>query len=94
MSEPEDDVMARLAGLGRSTRALRPSAGFQQRVMLAAAAERRRNGSRALLRTARPFLPLAALVAALGLIWASMTERSANAAVAVSDPPMTTELYW
>lgn len=83
-----------MAALGRATRSLQPSAGFQQRVMLAIEAEQSRTSSRELFHAARRFLPVAALVAALGVMWATLSERSANAAVAVADPASTTELYW
>ena len=83
MTDPED-FDQRLARLARSTEALRPSAGFSARVMSAVATQ----ASPGLLESAwfssRRLLPIAAIAAALAVVWAVQAERSVDDELATS----------
>ena len=79
-----EDIDQRLARLGRKTEALRPSAGFSARVMSAVAAE----GTPSFLENAwfssRRLLPVAAIAAALAVVWAAQVDRSVDDELATS----------
>jgi hypothetical protein len=83
MSPREEDVDMRLARLARETDALGPSAGFNARVM--AAIEREEPaGFDALWASSRRLLPIAALAAAVAVVWAVENRGTVDDALAVS----------
>ena len=70
MSSREEDTDARLARLATATSALRPRAGFSARVMVAIGREQPSGFIDALWTSSRRFLPIAALAAAVSVVWA------------------------
>jgi hypothetical protein len=79
-----EDFDQRLARLGQSTEALRPSAGFSARVMAAVAAEAAPSILESTWFSARRLLPIAAIAAALAVVWAAQVERSVDDELATS----------
>lgn len=88
----QDDIDRELSELGTRTAALRPRAGFNQRVLSAIHADRSQLYDRELLRSARFSLPVAAFAAIIAMVWAVSNELSTNQALAVSPDPV--ELAW
>ncbi len=82
----------RFAELSARTRALAPSPGFHARVMAALATDASALLRAEIVRSARRFVPLAALVAVVSLGWAAQIERVSSAAIAVAED--TQELAW
>jgi hypothetical protein len=83
----QEDTDARLARLRRETDPIRPRGDFAARVAGAIARESAYGGRRAdwngdLLRSARRLVPVAAVVAALGVVWAAQSERAWDKALA------------
>ncbi len=88
MSDRPQDIDARLERLRTATEPVRPRADFAARVAGAVA----RDGTLAsrdwtfdLSRAARRLLPVAAMAAALGLVWAVQSARSADEALTASN---------
>jgi hypothetical protein len=85
MSERHEEVDARLERLKRATDSIRPRADFAARVATQLAREKvRETSSRGwatdLGKPARRFVPVAAIAAAVGLLWAAQSERSSRSA--------------
>jgi hypothetical protein len=82
-----EDIDQRLARLGLRTEAVRPSAGFSARVMQSVVAEAA-EAAPGLLESAwfssRRLLPVAAIAAALAVVWAVQVERSVDDELATS----------
>lgn len=74
----QEDIEQRLARLSGATDALRPSAGFSSRVMLAIEAEAAPNFLEATWLSARRLLPVAAMAAALAVVWAVQVDGSVD----------------
>ncbi len=83
MSEPED-LEQRLARLSASTSALKPSAGFSARVMLAIDAEAGPSFFASTWLSARRLLPVAALAAAMAVVWAVQVDGVVDDELATS----------
>lgn len=79
-----EDIDQRLARLGRGTEALRPSAGFSARVMQAISAEAAPSFLESAWFSSRRLLPVAAIAAALAVVWAVQAERSVDDELATS----------
>jgi hypothetical protein len=88
----EEDDGARLERLGRATDAVRPSAGFNRRVMAAIEAEQPAFWLADLPRLARRFVPVAALAAACAVVWAVQSDSALEDAMATSADAV--ELEW
>lgn len=89
---PEDDLDRRLAGLARATEPVRARPDFAGRVLAAVAQERKPDFLGEVVRSARRVVWIAAVAAVTAVGWATLTEQSATAAVAVADD--TAELDW
>jgi hypothetical protein len=80
----QEDFEQRLARLSGATNALRPSAGFSARVMLAID----RDASPSFLETtwfsARRLLPVAAIAAAMAVVWAVQVDGTVDDELATS----------
>ena len=83
MSEQED-IEQRLSRLAGVTEALRPSAGFSARVMAAIDAETAPNFLEAAWLSARRLVPVAAIAAALAVVWAVQVDGSVDDELATS----------
>ena len=79
-----ENIDQRLARLGRSTEALRPSAAFSARVMAAIAAETAPSFLESAWFSSRRLVPVAAIAAALAVVWAVHVERSVDDELATS----------
>jgi hypothetical protein len=79
-----EDIDQRLARLGRATQALRPSAGFSARVMQSIAAEATPSLLESAWFSSRRLLPVAAIAAALAVVWAVQVDRSVDDELATS----------
>jgi hypothetical protein len=84
MSPREEDVEARLARLSRETEALGPSPGFNARVMAAIDREEPAGFVDALWASSRRLLPIAALAAAVAVVWAVQSHGTADDALAIT----------
>ena len=73
-----EDMDQRLLRLARSTDALRPSAGFSAHVMSRITAEAAPGLLESAWFSARRLVPVAALAAALAVVWAVQAERSVD----------------
>jgi hypothetical protein len=83
VTDPED-IDQRLARLARGTEAVRPSAGFSARVMLAVNAEAAPNFLESAWFSSRRLLPIAAIAAAIAVVWAVQVDRSVDDELATS----------
>jgi hypothetical protein len=90
VSEPQDNVDARLKELGTATDTIRARAGFADLVMNSI--QREPIWPSELLRSARRLLPVAALAAVLSLVWSKVSTDSANEVLAASDEIV--EIEW
>ncbi len=79
-----EDIDQRLLRLGRSSEALRPSAGFSARVMQAISAEAVPSFLENAWFSSRRLLPVAAIAAALAVVWAVQVDRSVDDELATS----------
>lgn len=90
MNEPDDRVERKLLELAERTEALVPSAGFVSRVMQRLEVE---SGWRLeVLRSARGLIPIATLLAVIGIVWALSSAAGSDAQLAGAD--IGTELEW
>lgn len=80
----QEDIEQRLARLAGATDALRPSAGFSARVMLAVDAEATPSFLEAAWSSARRMVPVAAIAAALAVVWAVQVDNSVDDELATS----------
>jgi hypothetical protein len=80
----QEDIEQRLARLAGATDALRPSAGFSARVMLALDAEAAPSFLEAAWFSARRLVPVAAVAAALAVVWAVQVDNSVDDEIATS----------
>jgi len=99
MSDHDHDSHARLERLRLATGGVRPRADFAARVAAAVERDRAAMGASAdgyfdLGRPARRFLPVAALAAALGLVWAARAERTWNDASTASRTSTELDTEW
>jgi hypothetical protein len=79
-----EDIDQRLARLARSTEALRPSVGFSARVLQAIDAEAAPSLLESAWFSGRRLLPVAAIAAALAVVWAVQVDRSVDDELATS----------
>jgi hypothetical protein len=84
MSPREEDLEARLARLARETEALGPKPGFSAKVMAAIDREEPGGFVDALWASSRRLLPIAALAAAVAVVWAVENRGTFDDALAVS----------
>jgi TRAP-type uncharacterized transport system fused permease subunit len=84
MSSREEDVHARFARLANATEGLRPRAGFSARVMAAIEREQPLGFIDALWASSRKFLPIAALAAAVSVVWAVESMTTVDDALAAT----------
>lgn len=87
-----DDIDIELARMGKATAGILPRADFSERVMQAIEAERRPLWHRAMGRAGQRLLPVAALAAAIAVVWAAHYESALEDLLATSYE--TTELEW
>jgi len=92
VNESEEDIEKRLSRIARATEPIRASAGFSERVMLAVQAEEGTGWLEQVLGASRRLLPVAALAAALGILWDVQAEQSDDGSWAVSDAGIELEL--
>ena len=83
MTDP-NDLEQRLSRLSNATSALRPSAGFSARVMLAIDAQAAPSFLETTWFSARRLVPVAALAAAVTLVWAVQVDSTVDDALATS----------
>ena len=83
MSEQED-IEQRLSRLAGASDALRPSAGFSARVMLAIDGRAAPSFFEATWFSARRLLPAAAIAAAMAVVWAVQVDGSVDDELATS----------
>lgn len=88
----DDDLDALLARIGQETSNIAPRADFTERVMWAIEAEAQPSWLRAMGRAGQRLLPIAALAAAIALIWAAEGESALDEVLAASYDA--TELEW
>jgi hypothetical protein len=91
------EIDERLAKLGKATQGIRPRAGFTAKVMSAAlaqpaAAPRGADWWSDVPRVARRLLPVAAIAAAVGIVWA--VRATSDVDTALADSYDTMELEW
>lgn len=86
-----DDIDERLARLAEATRDIAPRPDFTARVMRAIEAEREPVFVGLLARAGRRFVPVAAIAAAVAVMWAAETDDSFDEAIATYDA---TEWPW
>ncbi len=84
MTHPEEDLDARLERLAHATEAIRPSRGFTSRVMGAVGSPSPSGWLEGLRASSFRLLPMAALAAALAVVWAARSQASVDDALAVS----------
>ena len=87
----QEDIDQRLSRLSGATDALRPSAGFSARVMLAIGAEAAPSFFETTWFSARRLLPVAAIAAALAVVWAVQVDSTVDDALATSYASMDLE---
>jgi hypothetical protein len=87
----QNEIEQRLLRLSQQTGALRPSAGFSARVMFAIEREARPNFFESTWSSALRLLPVAAVAAAMALIWAVQVDGSVDDALATSYAAMDLE---
>ena len=80
----QEDIEQRLARLSGATERLRPSAGFSARVMLAIDTESAPSFLEAAWFSARRLVPVAAIAAALAVVWAVQVDNSVDDELATS----------
>ena len=80
----QEDIDLRLARLSGATDALRPSHGFSARVMLAIDAESAPNFFETAWFSARRLVPIAAIAAALAVVWAVQVDGTVDDELATS----------
>jgi len=80
----QEDTEQRLARLAGATDALRPSVGFSARVMLAIDGEAAPSFLEAAWFSARRLVPVAAIAAALAVVWAVQVDNSVDDELATS----------
>jgi len=80
----QEDIEQRLARLSATTDALRPSAGFSARVMLAIEHEAAPSFLETTWFSARRLLPVAAIAAAMAVLWAVQVDGSVDDELATS----------
>jgi hypothetical protein len=80
----QEDIEQRLARLTGATDGLRPSAGFSARVMLAIDREAAPSFLEAAWFSARRLVPVAAIAAALAVVWAVQVDNSVDDELATS----------
>lgn len=80
----QEDIEQRLSRLAGATEGLRPSAGFSARVMLSIEAEAAPTFLEATWFSARRLVPVAAIAAALAVVWAVQVDGSVDDALASS----------
>jgi hypothetical protein len=83
MDNPKDDIAERLERLARATDQIRPSRGFEARVLVALRAERDGDFRRVFVRAARPVLAAAAVAATLVIGIAAERSREVDKSMAV-----------
>ncbi len=96
MTDPRD-IDERLAKLGKATQGVRPRPGFTAKVMSAAlaqapAAARTPDWWSDVPRVARRLIPVAAIAAAVGVVWA--VRATSDVDTALADTYDTVELEW
>lgn len=95
MTDPRE-IDERLAKLGKATEGVRPRAGFTAKVMSAALAQPRAatpaDWWSDVPRVARRLLPVAAIAAAVGIVWA--VRATSDVDTALADTYDTMELEW
>ena len=95
MTDPRD-IDERLERLGRATQGVRPRPGFTAKVMSAALAQapaaRTSDWWSDVPRVARRLLPVAAIAAAVGVVWA--VRATSDVDTALADTYDTVELEW
>ena len=79
-----EDIDQKLARLARGTEAIRPSAGFSARVLQSIAAEAAPSLLESAWLSSRRLLPVAAIAAALAVVWAVQVDRSVDDELATS----------
>ena len=99
MIDHDESSDARLERLRLATDAARPRADFGARVAAAVERDAAATGASAdwffdLWRPARRLLPVAALAAALGIVWAARTERAWNDASTASRNSTELDAEW
>jgi len=87
----QENIEQRLARLSGSTDALRPSAGFAERVMLAIGAEAAPSFFESTWFSARRLLPVAAIAAAMAVVWAVQVDGTVDDELATSYASMELE---
>jgi len=80
----QEDIEQRLARLSTETTALRPSAGFSARVMLAIQAQTQPSFLETTWFSARRLVPIAAMAAALAVVWAVQVDGTVDDELAAS----------
>ena len=80
----QEDIDQRLARLSGATAGLRPSAGFSSRVMLAIDAQAAPSIFEAVWFSARRLVPVAAIAAALAVVWAVQVDGTVEDELATS----------
>ena len=84
MSSREEDLDARLARLASATAVIAPRAGFNAKVMAAIDREEPAGIFDALWASSRRLLPIAALAAAVAVVWAVENSGTVDDALAAS----------
>ncbi|MEO6599553.1 MAG: hypothetical protein ABIQ16_06745 [Polyangiaceae bacterium] len=74
----QEDIDQRLARLSGATEGMRPSAGFSARVMLAIDAQAVPSFFQAAWFSARRLVPIAAVAAALAVVWAVQVDGTVD----------------
>jgi hypothetical protein len=87
----QEDLEQRLARISGATDALRPSAGFSARVMLAIEQESAPSFLEATWFSARRLLPVAAIAAAMAVVWAVQVDATVDDELATSYAAMELE---
>ena len=87
----QEDIEQRLARLSGATHALRPSAGFSARVMLAIEHEAAPSFLESTWFSARRLLPVAAIATAMAVLWAVQVDGSVDDELAASYASMELE---
>ncbi|MET0795458.1 MAG: hypothetical protein ABW061_28325 [Polyangiaceae bacterium] len=80
----QEDIEQRLARLSGTTAGLRPSAGFSARVMLAIDAQSAPSFFAAAWFSTRRLVPVAAIAAALAVVWAVQVDSTVDDELATS----------
>jgi hypothetical protein len=84
VTDLEQNTDERFARIERATAAIRPSPGFAARVMRKIGAERELGWLDATWLSSRRLLPIAALAAALAVVWAVQSDKSVDDELAAS----------